>query len=117
MRNTSPTGLHLCLLLTLSILTIHASAAERKEGPWSDPSYGLRARLVLVEKLSDSGALRLVPYLQLTNISNCLDDLEIILRGHIELDVVTADGRPFEGHLSKARSGPMREFSTVILPI
>src|SRR4051812_25287974 len=78
------------------------ASADPPEKIWSATVNGLQARLVLVEKEKFNGTRRLVPYLELRNVSERAVPMKVGCDGeHVTFELVGADGKVFpdrDGH-------------------
>jgi len=91
-----------------------SSSAEKEE--WSREINGLQARLTMIEKGRLYGTRWLVPYLELRNVRNLLDQTEVNCDGHhLKVELVDAGGKSVRDGQSLPRSGPTFELNTVIL--
>jgi len=92
-------------------------SARGEAGEWSREVNGLQLRLRLVEKGKLYGTRWLVPYLELRNVRDLLNQLEVnVDRRHLKVELVGADGVPVRTGSLLPRSGPTAELRTVILP-
>lgn len=107
------------LAASLALLGVGTRAVSPsiEKGEWSQEVNGLRARLKLVEKGKLYGTRWLVPYLELRNARDLLNQLEVnIDRRHLKVELVGADGAPVRRGSMFPRSGPSAELGTIILP-
>jgi hypothetical protein len=110
----------ICLLaasLALATASPRAASPSAEKGEWSQEVNGLRARLKLVEKGKRYGTRWLVPYLELRNVRDLINQLEVnIDRRHLKVELVGADGAPVRRGTSMPRSGPTPQLGAIILP-
>jgi hypothetical protein len=107
------------LAASLALLSAgsRAASSSAERGEWSQEVNGLRARLKLVDKGKLHGTRWLVPYLELRNVRDLINQLEVNIDfRHLKVELVGADGAPVRRGYSLPRSGPTTELGTIILP-
>lgn len=107
------------LAASLALVTASPRAASpsAEKGEWSREVNGLSARLKLVDKGKLYGTRWLVPYLELRNVRDLLNQLEVnVDRRHLKVELIGADGAPVRRGSMFPRSGPTAELRTIILP-
>ena len=104
-----------CLVTMLGPTAYAGDPAEADT--WSAPVNGLQARIRVEEKPKRHGVRWLVPYIELRNVSGGGNPMEVQAdREHLKLELVSADGQPVEQTGMVARSGPVPQVGTVVLP-
>lgn len=93
-----------------------APAADDEQG-WSKTVDGLQARITLIEKPKINGTRSLVPYLELRNVSDSAHALKVRCgEGHVQFELVDADGKTVRDGWTLPRSGPHADPGTIALP-
>jgi hypothetical protein len=115
-----------CILLIAGAVVLLAgvipgavpAASPNDADSWSRPTHGLQARIILVEKPKINGTRSLVPFLELRNLGDSADSLKVRCGdGHIQFELVGADGKPTRDGWSLPRSGPHPDPGTIVLPL
>jgi hypothetical protein len=110
---------HVGVFTAMNMTTIAPAATTTNEvDTWSVPTNGLQARLTLVERSKENGTRWLVPYLELRNVRNLVNQMEVQCDSHhLKIELVDADGKVIRDGWLQNRSGPRAELSTINLPL
>jgi hypothetical protein len=104
------------LIITL-VAVARPSAASRESDSWSQPTNGLQARIMLVEKPKEFGTRWIVPYLELRSVRELALPMEVCCdRRHVQFELVDAAGNAVTNRASLSRSGPVPNLGSIILP-
>jgi hypothetical protein len=105
------------LLLVGLVLSVRAEDAQT----WSPSVNGLQARLMLVQKGEKFGTRWLIPYLELRNVRELMNQMEVNCGNrNLKIELVDAEGNTIEDRALAMRmgdrSGPVPDLGIVILP-
>jgi hypothetical protein len=104
-----------CLLLIM--IDAGTAFSISTDDGWSSTGNGIQSRLTLVQEQEHNGTRWLVPYLELRNVREAINQMEINCdRNHLKIELVNAKGEPIRSGWIMPRSGPPPELNTVILP-
>lgn len=93
------------------------SGAEPVNDDWSPTVHGLQARVVLVQKAKVAGTRKLVPCLELQNVSDNGEPMHINCdKPHIKFELVDANGKMIRDGALEDRSGPHSDPGIISLP-
>ena len=102
------------LLFVLFAATV---SSVSKDNDWSPAVNGLQVRLSLGEAKNHRGTRRIVPYLELRNIRDLVNQMEVNCdRHHLKVELVNKNGEPIQRETPPA-SGLSSELNTIVLPM
>jgi hypothetical protein len=107
----------LLMLFALAPGALSSAFPDSVNDKWSEAVNGLQARLELVEREKLFGTRWLVPYLELRNVRDVLNQMEVNCDNrHLKVELVDANGSPLRDGQSSPRTGPPPGLNVIVLP-